>query len=97
VIAGFGASLVHHTGAFFAWLWLIAAMIGSIGQAGLHITALGQHVSTYSRSIGADHWQGLLALLTIPALAIAIWRSRRAYQTLHAWAAQHRHVADVTS
>jgi hypothetical protein len=86
VVVRFAGSLLHHTGAFFAWLWLLFALIGSVGQLGFHLTAVGEHTIKYFKSMGEDQWQVLLAASLIPALFTAAWSGRTAYRGLRAWA-----------
>lgn len=96
IIGSFAVSLAHHTAGFFAWMWLLFALIGNMGQIGFHLTALGEHALSYFKDRDANYWQSILAVAVLPALIIAIWNARRSYRAIHVRAHDHRHAGEQT-
>jgi phospholipase C len=79
----FVATVLHQTAGFFGWAWIVFALIGSIGQAGFHMSKLWEYGVAYLAGVGGSDWERLLALAVVPALLIAIWNAKRAYRRLH--------------
>jgi len=88
-LGSFLASVAHHTAGFFAWAWMVLAVIGGLGTAGFSLTRLWDFSIGYFASMGGDQWLGLLALALVPSVAFAFWNTRRSWHQLHAWAHEH--------
>jgi hypothetical protein len=100
-ITAFLVHLMHHLAAFFAWIWMLVHVVASMAQAGLQAGKLWemrvledvwrQGVSYFSLAGGLE-WQKILGLALIPAVLLALRNSYLAYEQLHAWVHEHRHV-----
>lgn len=96
----FLAHLMHHTAAFFAWIWMLVQVIGTTAQAGLHVTKIWEAqvlseiwrdgIGYFSLAGGSD-WKRLFAIALIPAALVAFRNAIVAYESLHAWVHEHRH------
>ena len=77
----FLATLLQQTAGFCGWVWILFALIGSLGEAGSHVAALRKVGLEYLIDVGgAADWRYLLAVAAVPALLIALWNAKRAYR-----------------
>jgi hypothetical protein len=86
----FLATLLHQTAGFVGWAWILFAVIGSLGEAGSHVSALREAGVKYFVNVsrGDIDWRYLAAAASVPALLLALWNARRAYRRLHAMTAE---------
>jgi hypothetical protein len=83
----FVATLLQQTAGFCGWVWILLALVGSLGEAGSQVAALRKVGLEYLIDVGgAADWRYLLAVAAVPALLIALWNAKRAYGRLHAMA-----------
>ena len=88
-LSRFLTTLMHQTAGFFGWAWILFALIGSIGEAGFHVSTLWQSGLAYFTDMGELDWKYLLALSSLPALMVAIWNAKRAHRRLHSILREH--------
>ena len=98
-IAVFIAHLMHHLAAFFAWIWMLVHVVGSMATAGLQASKLWEMRVVedvwrdgiqYFSLAGGVGWQKILGLALIPACLLAFRNAYLAYEQLHAWVHEHK-------
>lgn len=85
----FVATLLHQMAAFCGWVWILLALVGSLGEASNHAMSLREAGLDYFKDVGGIDWRYLLAVSAVPALLMALWNARRAYRRLLAMAQDH--------
>jgi len=85
----FLATLLHQMAAFCGWVWILFALVGSLGEASNHVMSLREAGIDYFKDVGGIDWRYLLAASAIPALLMALWNAKRAYRRLLAMAQDH--------
>ena len=78
----FVASLLHQTAGFFGWIWILFALIGSVAEAGFHMSSLWESGIAYLIDVGGYDWRILLVLSSTLGLLIAVWTAKRSYRQL---------------
>jgi hypothetical protein len=78
----FLASLLHQTAGFFGWTWILLALIGSIAEAGFHISSLWESGIAYLIDVGGYDWRVLFVLSSLVGLLVAAWTAKRSYRQL---------------
>lgn len=78
----FVASLMHQTAGFFGWTWILFALIGSVAEAGFHVSSLWESGIAYLFDVGGLNWRVLLVLSSILGLLVAVWTAKRSYRQL---------------
>jgi hypothetical protein len=85
----FIATLLHQAAGFCGWIWILFALVGSLGEAGSYATRLREAGFEYFKDVGGIDWRYLLAISAVPALLVSLWNAKRAYRRLHAMAQDH--------
>jgi len=103
-ISVFLVHLMHHLAAFFAWIWMLVHVVGTMAQAGLQAGKLwetrvlediwGQGLAYFSGAGGLG-WQKIFALALVPALLLALRNAYLAYESFHAWVHEHKGASRV--
>ena len=102
-VGAFLLHLMHHTAAFFAWIWMIVHVVGTTAQAGIQASKLWEmrvlddiwrDGVAYFSMAGGIGWEKLLGLALIPAVLVALRNSYVAYEQFRAWVHEHRHPAE---
>jgi hypothetical protein len=89
----FLATLLQQTAGFYGWVWIVLALVGSIGQIGFHAATVWENGVAYFTAVGGPDWQRLLALSSLPALLIAVWNAKRAWRRLQSRAQPQMRIA----
>lgn len=99
-IGVFAGHLMHQTAAFFAWIWMLVHVAGTMAQAGIQASKLWEMRVLeevwrdglgYFSAAGGVGWQKMLGLALIPAVIVALRNAYVAFEQLHAWVHEHRH------
>ena len=105
-IGAFLGHLMHQTAAFFAWIWMLVHVVGTLAQAGLQANKLWElrvlediwrEGMSYFSMAGGLGWQKILGLALIPAVLVAVRNAYVAYEQLRAWVHDHRHASQPRS
>jgi hypothetical protein len=98
-IAAFVAHFMHHLAAFFAWIWMLGHVTGSVATAGIQagrlwemkvIEEIWKGGMQYFSLAGGVGWQKIVGLALIPAYLLAFRNAYRAYEQLRAWVHDHK-------
>jgi hypothetical protein len=98
-IGVFVIHLMHHLAAFFAWMWMLIHVVGSMATAGLQASKLWEmrvvediwrQGMQYFSLAGGLEWQKILGLALIPACLLAMRNAYNAYEQFHAWVHEHK-------
>jgi hypothetical protein len=88
-ISVFLVHLMHHLAAFFAWIWMLVHVVGTVAQAGLQagrlwetrvLTDIREQSTRYFSAAGGLGWQKILGLALVPALLLALRNAYLAYE-----------------
>jgi hypothetical protein len=99
-IGAFVAHFMHHTAAFFAWVWMSVHVVGTVAQAGLQANKLWEmrvlddiwrEGIGYFATAGGSGWQKILGIALIPAVLVALRNAYLSYEQFRTWVHDHRH------
>ena len=92
----FVATALQQTAGFCGWIWILFALIGSLGEAGSYVSRLREAGLDYLLDVGGKtDWRYLLAVSAVPALLIAVWNAKRAYRRLSSLSRSPRDRDDI--
>jgi hypothetical protein len=98
-IGAFIVHFLHHLGAFFAWIWMLVHMIGSLAQAGLQVSKVWEmrlfedfwkEGLRYFSSAGGIEWHKIFGFALIPACLVALRNSYLTYEQFRGWVKDHK-------
>jgi hypothetical protein len=98
-VAVFAAHLMHHLAAFFAWIWMMVHVAGSVATAGIQagrlwemkvIDEIWKSGLQYFSLAGGLGWQKIMGLALVPACLLAFRNAYLAYEQLRHWVHDHK-------